>query len=132
MKILNSKIGGREFTGTICPIRSYPGKLISRDSSQVGQKKNKLFFHKVLYINLLSLIFVHTKTNNEMEKINVVQTRYKNLTNGMRGTFKLSDGTKTKFEVFENGEVKQSGTTEANLSVTFPHLIELVHFFTNQ
>jgi hypothetical protein len=72
------------------------------------------------------------KTNNEMEKVNVVQTRYKNLTNGMRGTFKLSDGTQTKFEVFDNGEVKQTGTTEANLSVTFPHLIELVHFFTNQ
>ena len=67
-----------------------------------------------------------------MEKVNVIQTRYKNLTNGMRGTFKLSDGTQTKFEVFDNGEVKQSGTTEANLSVTFPHLIDLVHFFTNQ
>lgn len=67
-----------------------------------------------------------------MEKINVVQTRYKNLNNGMRGTFKLSDGTQTKFEVFDNGVVKQTGTTETNLSVTFPHLIDLVHFFTNQ
>ena len=67
-----------------------------------------------------------------MEKVNVIKTRYKNLTNGMRGTFILSDGTQTKFEVFDNGEVKQSGTTEANLSVTFPHLIDLVHFFTNQ
>ena len=67
-----------------------------------------------------------------MEKINVVQTRYKNLTNGMRGTFKLSDGTQTKFEVFDNGVVKQSGSTDTNLLVTFPHLIDLVHFFTNQ
>ena len=67
-----------------------------------------------------------------MEQVNVIQTRYKNLTNGMRGTLKLSDGTQTKFEVYENGEVKQSGTTENNLSVTFPHLIDLVHFFTNQ
>jgi len=67
-----------------------------------------------------------------MEQVQIVKTSYKNLTNGMRGSFKLSDGTKTKFEVFENGEVKQSGTTEANLSVTFPYLIELVHFFTNQ
>jgi hypothetical protein len=67
-----------------------------------------------------------------MEKVNVIKTRYKNLNNGMRGTFKLSDGTQTKFEVFDNGEVKQSGTTETNLSVTFPHLIDLVHFFTNQ
>lgn len=67
-----------------------------------------------------------------MEKVNVVKTRYKNLTNGMRGTFKLSDGTQTKFEVFDNGVVKQTGATENNLSVTFPHLIDLVHFFTNQ
>jgi hypothetical protein len=67
-----------------------------------------------------------------MEKVQVVKTSYKNLTNGMRGTFKLSDGTQTKFEVFENGEVTQSGTTDNNLSVTFPHLIELVHFFTQQ
>ena len=67
-----------------------------------------------------------------MEKVNVIKTRYKNLNNGMRGTFKLSDGTQTKFEVFDNGEVKQSGATETNLSVTFPHLIDLVHFFTNQ
>jgi hypothetical protein len=49
----------------------------------------------------------------------------------MRGTFKLSDGTQTKFEVFEDGVVNLTGTTESNLSVTFPHLIELVHFFTN-
>jgi hypothetical protein len=67
-----------------------------------------------------------------MEQVQIVKTSYKNLTNGMRGSFKLSDGTQTKFEVFDNGEVKQSGTTEANLSVTFPYLIELVHFFTNQ
>jgi hypothetical protein len=67
-----------------------------------------------------------------MEQVQIVKTSYKNLTNGMRGSFKLSDGTQTKFEVFDNGEVKQSGTTESNLSVTFPYLIELVHFFTNQ
>jgi len=66
-----------------------------------------------------------------MEKVQVIKTSYKNLTNGMRGTFKLSDGTQTKFEVFDNGEVNQTGTTENSLSVTFPHLIELVHFFTN-
>lgn len=66
-----------------------------------------------------------------MEKVQVIKTRYKNLTNGMRGTFKLSDGTQTKFEVFDNGVVNQTGTTESNLLVTFPHLIELVHFFTN-
>ena len=67
-----------------------------------------------------------------MEQVQIVKTSYKNLTNGMRGSFKLSDGTKTKFEVFENGVVHHSGNTETNLSVTFPHLIELVHFFTNQ
>jgi hypothetical protein len=67
-----------------------------------------------------------------MEKVQVIKTSYKNLTNGMRGTFKLSDGTQTKFEVFDNGVVKQTGATESNLSITFPHLIELVHFFTNQ
>lgn len=66
-----------------------------------------------------------------MEKVQVIQTRYKNLTNGMRGTFKLSDGTHTKFEVFEDGVVNLTGTTDTNLSVTFPHLIDLVHFFTN-
>ena len=66
-----------------------------------------------------------------MEKVQVIKTSYKNLTNGMRGTFKLSDGTQTKFEVFDNGVVNQTGTTESNLLVTFPHLIELVHFFTN-
>lgn len=85
-----------------------------------------------MYINLLGLIFVHTKQNNDMEKVQVIKTRYKNLTNGMRGTFKLSDGTQTKFEVFENGVVNQTGTTESNLVATFPHLIELVHFFTHQ
>lgn len=67
-----------------------------------------------------------------MEKVEVIKTSYKNLENGMRGSFKLSDGTQTKFEVFENGIVTQTGTTESSLSVTFPHLIELVHFFTNQ
>lgn len=66
-----------------------------------------------------------------MEEVQVIKTTYKNLTNGMRGTFKLSDGTQTKFEVFENGEIRHSGNTENNLSITFPHLIELVHFFTN-
>ena len=66
-----------------------------------------------------------------MEEVQVIKTRYKNLTNGMRGTFKLSDGTQTKFEVFDNGEIRHSGSTENNLSVTLPHLIELVHFFTN-
>ena len=35
-----------------------------------------------------------------MEEVQVIQTSYKNLTNGMRGTLKLSDGTQTKFEVF--------------------------------
>jgi hypothetical protein len=67
-----------------------------------------------------------------MEQVQVIKTSYTNLTNGMRGTFKLSDGTQTKFEVFENGVVNQTGTTESNLSATFPHLIELVHFFTEQ
>jgi hypothetical protein len=67
-----------------------------------------------------------------MEKVQVIKTRYKNLTNGIRGTFKLSDGTQTKFEVFDNGVVNQTGTTESNLMATFPHLIELVHFMTNQ
>ena len=66
-----------------------------------------------------------------MEKVQVIKTRYKNLTNGMRGTFKLSDGTQTKFEVFDDGVVNLTGTTDNNISVTFPHLIELVHFFTN-
>jgi hypothetical protein len=66
-----------------------------------------------------------------MEEVQVIQTSYKNLTNGMRGTLKLSDGTQTKFEVFEDGVVKQTGTTESNLSATFPHLVDLVHFFTN-
>lgn len=66
-----------------------------------------------------------------MEQVQVIKTRYTNLTNGMRGTFKLSDGTKTKFEVFDNGEIRHSGSTESNLSVTLPYLIELVHFFTN-
>jgi hypothetical protein len=66
-----------------------------------------------------------------MEQVQVIQTSYKNLTNGMRGTFKLSDGTQTKFEVFEDGVVKQMGTTESNISATFPYLIDLVHFFTN-
>lgn len=66
-----------------------------------------------------------------MDKVQVIKTSYKNLTNGMRGTFKLSDGTQTKFEVFENGVVTQTGTTDTNLSITFPHLIDLVHFFTN-
>jgi hypothetical protein len=66
-----------------------------------------------------------------MEEVQVIKTRYKNLTNGMRGTFKLSDGTQTKFEVFDNGDIRHSGSTESNLSATLPHLIELVHFFTN-
>jgi hypothetical protein len=66
-----------------------------------------------------------------MEQVQVIQTSYKNLTNGMRGTLKLSDGTQTKFEVFEDGVVKQMGTTESNISATFPHLIDLVDFFTN-
>ncbi len=85
-----------------------------------------------MYISLLSIIFVHTKQTNDMEKVQVIKTSYKNLTNGMRGTFKLSDGTQTKFEVFENGVVNQTGSTDNNLAITFPHLIELVHFFTNQ
>ena len=85
-----------------------------------------------MYINLLGLIFVHTKQTNDMEKVQVIKTSYKNLTNGMRGTFKLSDGTQTKFEVFENGVVNQTGATDNNLAITFPHLIELVHFFTHQ
>jgi hypothetical protein len=67
-----------------------------------------------------------------MEEVQVIKTKYTNLTNGMRGTFKLSDGTQTKFEVYENGDIRHSGSTEYNLSVTFPHLIELVNFFTNQ
>ena len=66
-----------------------------------------------------------------MEEVQVIKTSYTNLTNGMRGTLKLSDGTKTEFEVFENGVVNQKGATESNLSATFPHLIDLVHFFTN-
>ena len=67
-----------------------------------------------------------------MKQVQVIKTSYTNLTNGMRGTLKLSDGTQTEFEVFENGVVNQKGTTESNLSATFPHLIDLVHFFKNQ
>ena len=52
--------------------------------------------------------------------------------NQVKGWLKLKDGTKTFFNVDNNGEWEQWGNTRDNLCLTIPFMIQLVEFmFSN-
>jgi hypothetical protein len=51
--------------------------------------------------------------------------------NQVKGWLKLKDGTKTFFNIDNNGEWEQWGNTRDNLCLTVPFMIQLVEFMTS-
>ena len=50
--------------------------------------------------------------------------------NQVKGWLKLKDGTKTFFNIDNNGEWEQWGNTRDNLGVSVPFIEELINFLT--
>lgn len=58
--------------------------------------------------------------------IKVKSTKFTNIKNGIRGYFKLTDGSKTKFEIDNQGEWYQWGNTTDNLTLTVPKIYSII------
>lgn len=59
--------------------------------------------------------------------IKVKSTKITDFKNGIRGYFKLTDGSKTKFEIDRQGEWYQWGNTTDNLTLTVPKIYNIIN-----
>lgn len=59
--------------------------------------------------------------------IKVKSTKITNIKNGIRGYFKLTDGSKTNFEIDKQGEWYQWGNTTDNLTLTVPRIYNIIN-----
>jgi hypothetical protein len=72
-------------------------------------------------------IYIRRTKSNYMSNTKVKTKSFKILKNGIiKGFFKLSDGTKTLFEIDKNGEWNQWGNNSDNLCLTVPFLEQMV------
>ena len=62
----------------------------------------------------------------------IKETKIMKYSKSIKGYFKLSDGTKTKFEIDKIGEWEQWGNSRDNLGVSVAFIEELVNFLTIQ
>ena len=68
-----------------------------------------------------------------MNNINVKDTKLtKSKNNVIKGYFKLTDGTKTQFEVDSNGEWNQWGNNPNNMCVTTQKVMNFANSLINQ
>jgi hypothetical protein len=61
-----------------------------------------------------------------MKVTSIKKTTLTKFKNGIKGYFTLSDGTKTKFEIDNQGEWYQWGNTRENLCITVPKVERIV------
>jgi len=67
-----------------------------------------------------------------MKEIKIKSKSVKFLKSKVKGWLRLTDGSKTNFEVQENGEWEQWGNSRENLCVSVPFMYELVDFYLNE
>ena len=60
----------------------------------------------------------------------IKETKIMKYSKSIKGYFRLSDGTKTKFEIDKIGEWEQWGNSRDNLGVSVPFIEELINFLT--
>lgn len=67
---------------------------------------------------------IHTQTQIKTKKVTF------GTHNEVKGWFKLTDGTKTHFNINKYGEWEQWGNTRDNLVVTVPFIEDIINFLT--
>jgi hypothetical protein len=88
---------------------------------------------KIICGNIKKYYLYTTKQNNlKMNEIKIKSKSVKFLTSKVKGWLKLTDGSKTHFEVQNNGEWEQWGNSRENLCVSVPFMYELVDFYLNE
>lgn len=67
---------------------------------------------------------MYSKLNSMTTKVKT--TKLTTISKGIKGYFKLTDGTKTNFSIDKQGEWHQWGNTRDNLCLTVPNVERLV------
>jgi hypothetical protein len=89
---------------------------------------------KIICVNLKKY-YLYTTKQNYLKMSNEIKIKTKSvkfLTSKVKGWLKLTDGSKTHFEVQNNGEWEQWGNSRENLCVSVPFIYELVDFYLNE